>query len=117
MDRRRGSFKEFPDDSDRPTFRTDTIEQAVLEKLRVFLSVERNKRAIRTEIDRRTKKAAVQTDRIDAQLAEIRSKIGRATENPALADRSDIPGITRVLAGWRDRESECKEQLRRANGH
>ncbi len=109
-------FEEFPDDSDRPTFRADTIEQAVLEKLREFLSVERNKRAIRTEIDRRTKKAVVETDRIESQLAEIRSKIERATENLALADRNDIPGITRLLAGWRDRESELKEQLRRAHG-
>ncbi|MFN9288435.1 MAG: recombinase family protein, partial [Planctomyces sp.] len=72
-------FEEFPDDSDRPTFRADTIEQAVLEKLREFLSVERNKRAIRTEIDRRTKKAAVETDRIESPLAEIRAKIERAT--------------------------------------
>ncbi|MFO0134122.1 MAG: hypothetical protein ACK56U_11050 [Planctomyces sp.] len=109
-------FEEFPDDSDRPTFRADTIEQAVLEKLREFLSVERNKRAIRTEIDRRTKKAAVETDRIESPLAEIRAKIERATENLALADRDDIPGITRLLAGWRDRESELKEQLRRAHG-
>lgn len=59
----------------------------------------------------------MQTDRIEAQLAEIRSKIDRATENLTLADRSDIPGITRLLAGWRERESELKEQLRRANGH
>lgn len=109
-------FEEFPDDSDRPTFRADTIEQAVLEKLRAFLSEERNKRAIREEIGRRTKKAVVETDRIESQLAEIRSKIDRATENLALADRNDIPGITRLLATWRERESDLKEQLRRAHG-
>ncbi len=47
---------ELPENSDRPSFRADTIEMAVLGKLRQFMSNERTKRAIRSEIDRRTKK-------------------------------------------------------------
>lgn len=109
-------FEEFPDDSDRPTFRAETIERAVLEKLRQFMSDERNKRAIRTEIDRRTKKAVANVSRIESQLADVRAKIERATENLALADREDIPGITKLLAGWREQESTLKDKLRQANG-
>ncbi len=104
------------DDSDRPTFRANTIEQVVLEKLPAFRSEDRNKRAIRTEIGHRTKTAAVQTDRTESQLAEIRSHIDRTTENLALADRRDIPSITRLLASWRERESELNVQLPRAHG-
>jgi site-specific DNA recombinase len=109
-------FEEFPDDSDRPTFRADTIERAVLEKLRQFMSDERNKRAIRTEIDRRTKKAVANVSRIESQLADVRAKLERATENLALANREDIPGITKLLAGWREQESQLKDKLRQANG-
>lgn len=109
-------FEEFPEDSDRPTFRADTIERSVLEKLQQFMSDERNKRAIRSEINRRTKKAVANAGRIESQLGDVQGKIERATENLALASREDIPGITRLLAGWREREAELKEQLRRANG-
>ena len=109
-------FEEFPEDSDRPTFRADTIEMAVLRKLRQFMSNERTKRAIRSEIDRRTKKAVTNASRIESQLADVRSKIARATQNLALAEREDIPGISRLLAGWRETESGLNDQLRAANG-
>ena len=94
-------LEEFPEDSDRPTFRSDTIELAVLGKLRQFMSNERTKRAIRSEIDRRTMKAVTNASRIESQLADVRSKIARETQNLALAERADIPGISRLLARFR----------------
>lgn len=110
-------FEERPEDSDRPTFRADTIEQAVLARLRQFMSDERTKRAIRSEISRRTKKAEANIGRYESQLAGVRAKIERGTENLALASREDIPGITRLLATWREQETELKEQLQRARGN
>ncbi|MBM4000562.1 MAG: recombinase family protein [Planctomycetes bacterium] len=109
-------FEERPEDSDRPTFRADTIERAVLAKLQQFMSDERTKRAIRSEISRRTKKAEANVGRYESQLAEVRAKIERGTENLALASRKDIPGISRLLAGWREQEAQIKEQLQRACG-
>lgn len=110
-------FEERPEDSDRPTFRADTIEQAVLAKLQQFMSDERTKRAIRSEISRRTKKAEANVGRYESQLADVRAKIDRGTENLALASREDIPGISRLLATWREQETELKEQLQRARGN
>ncbi len=109
-------FEEFTDDSDRPTFRADTIERAVLEKLRQFMSDERNKRAIRTEIDRRTEKAVANVSRIESELADVRAKQERATEILALANREKISGITKLLVGWTEQESQLKDKLRQANG-
>jgi hypothetical protein len=109
-------FEERPEDSDRPTFRADTIEQAVLAKLQQFMSDERTKRAIRSEISRRTKKAEANVGRYESQLADVRAKIERGTENLALASREDITGISRLLAVWREQEAQIKEQLQRARG-
>jgi hypothetical protein len=109
-------FEEFPEESDRPTFRADTIEQAVLAKLQQFMSDERTKRAIRSEISRRTKKAAADVGRIESQLADLRSRIERGTENLALACREDIPGISKLLANWRDQKTQLKDRLRQARG-
>ena len=108
-------FEECPDDSDQPTFRAETIERAVLEKLRQFLSNERNKREIHTKIDKRTQKAVANVSRLESQLADVRVKIERATENLALANREAIPGITKWLAGWREQESTLKDKLPQAD--
>jgi DNA invertase Pin-like site-specific DNA recombinase len=109
-------FQEHPDESDRPSFHADTIEQAVLAKLQHFMSNERTKRAIRSEINRRTRKQEVNVGRYESQLADLRAKIERGTENLALASREDLPGISRLLAGWREQETQVKEQLQRARG-
>jgi hypothetical protein len=74
-------FEEYPEESDRPTFRADTIEQAVLAKLQAVISDARKMRAIKATISRRKKTAAVNAGRIEAQLAEVRAKIERGTEN------------------------------------
>ncbi len=50
------------------------------------------------------------------QLADLRTKIERGTENLALASREDLPGVSRLLAGWREQEAQLKEQLQRACG-
>jgi hypothetical protein len=109
-------FQEHPDESDRPSFRADTIEQAVLAKLQQFMSNERTKRAIRSEINRRMRKQEVHVGRYESQLADLRAKIERGTENLALASREDLPGISRLLAGWREQETQVKEQLQRPRG-
>ena len=45
------------------------------------------------------------------RLTELRTKIERGTENLALAQREDIPGISRLLSGWREEESELRQRL------
>ncbi len=92
------------------------IEQAVLAKLQQFMSNERTKRAIGSEINRRTKKQETHVGRYELQLADLRAKIERGTENLALASREDLPGISRLLAAWREQETQLKEQLQRARG-
>lgn len=109
-------FKERPEESDRPTFRADTIEHGVLAKLQKFMADERTKRAIRSEINRRTKKVEANVNRLESQLDAVRSKIERGTENLALANPEDIPGISKVLAGWREQEAQLKDKLRQARG-
>jgi hypothetical protein len=44
----------------------------------------------------------------------VRAKIERGTENLALANPEDIPGISNLLAGWREQETNIKDKLRRA---
>jgi DNA invertase Pin-like site-specific DNA recombinase len=109
-------FEEHPEESDRPTFRADTVERAVLAKLQAVISDARKMRAIKATISRRKKTAAANAGRIEAQLAEVRAKIERGTENLALADAADIPGITRLLAGWREQEAALKLKLQREQG-
>lgn len=110
------AFEEHPDESDRPTFRADTIEQGVLAKLQAFMADERTKRAIRSEISRRTKKVEANVGRLESQLEAVLAKIERGTENLALANPEDIPGISKLLAGWREQEDHTKDKLRQARG-
>lgn len=74
---------------------------------------ELNERCDRKSIDARRRR---QSKLLVSHLADVRSKITRATQNLALAEREDIPGISRLLAGWRETESEFNDQLRAANG-
>ncbi len=104
-------FEEHPEESDRPTFRADTIEQGVLAKLQAVMSDERTKRSIRREITRRTRKVRTNTSKLESQIANVRAKIERGTENLALADPADVPGITKLLSKWRKEESQLKEKL------
>jgi hypothetical protein len=104
-------FQQYPDETDRPFFDANVIEQGVLAKLKSFLADAKMQRAIRNRITQRTRKARDQAAGVERQLAAVRAKIERATENLALADRHDIPGITRLLASWRDEESRLREQL------
>lgn len=110
------SYEEHPEKSNWPSFRADTIERGVLAKLREFITSERNKRAICREITRKTQKTQANVARLEAQLADVRSRIERATENLALANPEDIPGISKLLTKWRERESAIRKQLQQANG-
>ncbi|MBI3864046.1 MAG: recombinase family protein [Planctomycetia bacterium] len=109
-------YSEFPDEADRPTFRADVIERGVLNKLRSFLGEERNKRSLCAEIIRRKKKLQTDVAAIERRLSAIREKIERGTMNLALANREDVPGVSRLLQGWRDEESRLKAQVQQARG-
>jgi hypothetical protein len=54
--------------------------------------------------------------RLERQLAAIRAKIERGTENLALAEPADVPGISPLLGQWRDDEARVQEQLLQAHG-
>jgi hypothetical protein len=84
-------------------------------KLKAFLSDQRTKRAIRNEIDRRSRKAKSSTSHIEAEIETIRSKILRGTENLALANPADVPGISKLLSDWRLQELKLKEKLQRVH--
>lgn len=110
------AFEEYPEESDRPSFRADTIETGVLAKLKTFLADRKTRTAIKQEISRRSKRAAKAFIQIEAKLDSLKLKIERATENLALADPADIPGITKLLSRWRKEEQSVNEKLQRANG-
>lgn len=105
--------EERPDQNHWPHIAADKLEQAVLSKLRSFLSNAKHKRAIQNEIARRNRRATVDTAHLEKALAEVRSKVERGTENLALASRDDIPGLTKLLARWRDEEKDLRERLER----
>jgi hypothetical protein len=109
-------FEEYPEESDRPGFRADTVERGVLAKLKQYMSDERNRRTVHNEIARRTKKTEAAVGNLESRLADLRAKIERATENLALAAREDVPGVTRLLVGWRDQEAQLREKMRQATG-
>jgi hypothetical protein len=109
-------FEERPDETDRPTFRADAIEHGVLAKLQAFMADERTKQAIRNEISRRSEKVEANVGRLESQLQAVRAKIERGTENLALANPDDVPGISKLLAAWRDEETTILAQLRQAQG-
>ena len=104
-------FEEYPDDSNRPSFRADTIEQAVLKKIREYLSDARHKRSIQAAFSQRSQQTKSNVSSWQRRLTELRTKIERGTENLALAQREDIPGISRLLSGWREEESELRQRL------
>ena len=109
-------FEEYPEESGRPSFRADTIENAVLTKLRDYMSDERNKRSMQGEIAKRTRKAQANIASLEKRLGDVRAKIERGIENLALANREDVPGVSRLLGQWRDEEARLKEKLAQANG-
>jgi DNA invertase Pin-like site-specific DNA recombinase len=109
-------FEENPDTAEGVMFRAEIIEQGVLAKLREFLADERNKRSIRAELTRRTRKAETNAAGLERKLADVRAKIERGTENLALAAREDVPGVSRLLGQWRDEEARLKDRLRTARG-
>jgi DNA invertase Pin-like site-specific DNA recombinase len=109
-------YEEYPHESDRPSFRAEVVENAVLAKLRDYLADKRNQRAIQAEISRRTRKAQANVEALEKQLGAVRARIERGTENLALANPEDVPGISRLLARWRDEEARLKEKLQQARG-
>ncbi|MBM3999160.1 MAG: hypothetical protein FJ297_06390 [Planctomycetes bacterium] len=84
----------------------------MLAKLQQFMSDERTKRAIRSEISRRTKKAEANVGRYESQLAEVRAKIERGTENLALASREDIPGVIPLTDDDIPSPGRCRDAAR-----
>ncbi|MEW4451299.1 recombinase family protein [Bremerella sp. JC817] len=110
------AFEESPEESDRPSFRAEIIEAGVLAKLKAFLADRRTRSAIKLELSRRSKRVAKSFSQIESKLDAIRAKIERGTENLALADPANIPGITKLLSQWREEEQSLKEKLARVGG-
>lgn len=101
-------------ESDRPSFRAEVVENTVLAKLRDFLADKRNQRAIQAEISRRTRKAQGNVEALERQLGAVRARIKRGTEKLAMANSEDMPGISWLLAMWSDEEAKLKEKLQQA---
>jgi DNA invertase Pin-like site-specific DNA recombinase len=108
--------EEHPEITDLPLFRAEIIEAGVLAKLKSYLADERNQRLLRAEISKRTRKAKGNIAGLEKALADIRAKIERGTENLALANPEDVPGVSRLLGQWRDDEAKIKDQLQQARG-
>jgi DNA invertase Pin-like site-specific DNA recombinase len=108
--------QEHPEVAEFPSFRADIIEQGVLAKLRAYLADERNQRVIQSELTKRSRKAKSNVAGLEKTLAAIRAKIERGTENLALAEPADVPGISRLLGQWREDEAKILEQLQEAHG-
>ncbi len=77
--------------------RAETIESAVLTTLRDYMADERNRRSMQMTLARRTQKAQANIASLEKRLGDLRAKIERGTENLALANREDVPGISRLL--------------------
>ena len=71
---------------------------------------------MQTTLARRTQKAQANVASLEKRLGDLRVKIERGTENLALANREDVPGVSRLLGQWRDEETRLKEKLEQANG-
>lgn len=93
--------------------RSDRLEAFVLEAIRTHLIDAGAEERIRAAIVRSRSKQATQTSQDKRQLAEVRRKIARGTENFALADREDFAGISKLLEEWRAEETRLVEQIER----
>ena len=66
---------------------------------------------LRESIIRTKRRDATRVTREERQLAELRRKIERGTENLALADHDDFAAISKLLTRWREEEAVLVERM------
>jgi site-specific DNA recombinase len=98
-----------------PSVRSEKLEQFVLTTIRLRLLEAGAEQKIRDAILRARRKDKTQTSREERQLADLRKKIERGTENLALAASEDFAAISRLLTQWRQQESEIAERIEQRN--
>ena len=94
-----------------PAVRTERLESFVLATLRERLLEAGAEGRIREAILRAKRKDATKASREERQLAELRRKIERGTENLALAEHEDFLAISRLLTTWRAEEAALTERI------
>jgi hypothetical protein len=99
-----------------PSVRIEKIERFVLDAIRTHLLDRGAGERIRDSIVRARSQNATATSRDEKRLQEIRRKIGRGTENLALADKQDFAAIARLIAKWREEEAELVACIERRRG-
>lgn len=95
------------------------IEKLVGEAIHDVLNRPNIAAEIRKVIEARAKaatRAKGTTESIKSRLRELDLKIDKATENLALADKADIPGLTKLLARWRNQRKPLEAKLTSAGG-
>jgi site-specific DNA recombinase len=98
-------------DCPHPAVRSERLEAFVLEMIRTRLLEKGAEQKIRQSILRAKQKDKTHSSRDERQLADLRRKIERGTENLALAAAEDFAAISTLLTQWRDQESKLAERL------
>ena len=94
-----------------PAVRAERLESFVLNMIRERLLKADVEERIREAILRAKRKDATKVSREERQLADLRRKIERGTENLALADSDDFTAISKLLIRWREEEAALAERL------
>lgn len=98
-----------------PAIRSQKLESFILETIRTRLLEAGAEQTIRQAILRAKRKSQTQSSRDERQLADLRKKIERGTENLALAAAEDFTAISRLLTQWRDQEAIIAERIKQRN--
>lgn len=98
-----------------PVVRSARLEHFVLETIRTRLLEAGAEQTIRQAILKARRKDKTQSSREERQLADLRKKIERGTENLALAAAEDFSAISRLLTQWRDQETQLSERIEQRN--
>jgi hypothetical protein len=101
----------YAPDCPHPAVRSDKLESFILEMIRTRLLEAGAEQTIRQAILRAKRKDKTQSSREERQLADLRKKIERGTENLALAAAEDFTAISKLLTQWRDQESQLAERI------
>lgn len=94
-----------------PVVRAERLEKFVIDMFRDRLLDAGAEKQIRDAILRAKRKDATKVSRDERQLAELRRKIERGTENLALAESDNFVAISKLLTRWRSDEAELVERL------
>lgn len=95
----------------RPSTEANVVEEMVLRFVREKILSEAN-RGLLLAAARRLEARQNAPSLEEQQLAEIRRKIDRGTQNLALAEGDNFAAIAKLLDGWRDQERKLVAKLR-----